>query len=311
MVKRLDETLLHQGFPLGMTDSGMKNTPKDIGNLLKDLREKQGLSLEELSRATNISQDMLNALESGCWERFGTRFLVKSFVKSYCRALNTSCSNLLKVIDEIAETYRCDEHYRAIFARQRPGKRNIAKILFYTVIICICLALAIGSVYTYRLKSKKRQPPPDLVSQPEVKIPENIVLQKKPTRTIALAPLERKLSTGRGPHNTLSESGPATIPMNLPEAGSKTLRPKHHDLVIKAIEKAWVKVWPDNNQPISKLLKRGEELKVTVEKSAKIITGNAGGTQLVWDGTVLPPPGKRGQVVRLTLPMKTEKKPVP
>ena len=61
---------------------------KTIGEVLKLARTNQGLSLEELSKKTDIQQDLLEALERNDYDLLPSPFYARSFLRKYAWAVD-------------------------------------------------------------------------------------------------------------------------------------------------------------------------------------------------------------------------------
>jgi hypothetical protein len=81
-----------------------------------------------------------------------------------------------------------------------------------------------------------------------------------------------------------------------------------HLLEIKAIEDTWIFLQIDDNLSYSMLLKPGHERSWTAENKIFLKIGNAGGIKVTFDGKSMGAPGKRGQIVSLTLPEEIDKR---
>lgn len=57
------------------------------GEYLKKERELRGVSLEDLSRATMLSEELLSFLEDDDFEQLSHRTFVRGYIKSYCKEL--------------------------------------------------------------------------------------------------------------------------------------------------------------------------------------------------------------------------------
>ena len=84
---------------------------KTIGEVLKLARTNQGLRLEELSKKTDIQQDLLEALERNDYDLLPSPFYARSFLRKYAWAVDLDESIILEayeagemiVFDEVAE----------------------------------------------------------------------------------------------------------------------------------------------------------------------------------------------------------------
>ena len=107
---------------------------KTIGEVLKLARTNQGLSLEELSKKTDIQQDLLEALERNDYDLLPSPFYARSFLRKYAWAVDLDESIILEayeagemiVFDEVA--LAADEEFRS---RKNKNKSSFLP-LFYT-----------------------------------------------------------------------------------------------------------------------------------------------------------------------------------
>ncbi|HWP47425.1 MAG TPA: RodZ domain-containing protein [Candidatus Limnocylindrales bacterium] len=91
-----------------------------------------------------------------------------------------------------------------------------------------------------------------------------------------------------------------------PTEKSPTSEGKEHSLEITFIEKAWVRIYADNEKVFEGILEPPTTRTWYAREKFAISAGNAGGLELKLDNQKLPPLGKRGEVVTgVTLPRIT------
>jgi cytoskeleton protein RodZ len=73
-----------------------------VGAYLRGLREQQGLSVDELSRATRVLHHYLEALESDNMASLPAPVFTKGFIRAYCQALGADPGEALKLYDRSA-----------------------------------------------------------------------------------------------------------------------------------------------------------------------------------------------------------------
>src|SRR2546425_5030583 len=66
-----------------------------LGPYLRELRQRRGLSLEELSRATRVASPCLEALETENLDVLPAPVFVKGFIRAYCQALDVTPAEAL------------------------------------------------------------------------------------------------------------------------------------------------------------------------------------------------------------------------
>ncbi len=73
---------------------------KEIGLLLKQTRESQGKSLEDISSQTKIQLPTLVALENGEFGKVTNKAFLKGFIRQYAKALGLNADDLLSTYDK-------------------------------------------------------------------------------------------------------------------------------------------------------------------------------------------------------------------
>ncbi|PTM56513.1 helix-turn-helix domain-containing protein [Desmospora activa] len=68
----------------------------EIGNQLRQARESSGLSFKEIQEKTQIDTVSLNALESGDFDKIGSAFTVRSYIRAYAKQVGLEPTYLLK-----------------------------------------------------------------------------------------------------------------------------------------------------------------------------------------------------------------------
>jgi cytoskeleton protein RodZ len=75
------------------------NEMAGIGRYLKQVREQQGYSLEEMNRLTNIHTEYLNALENDQFDLLPSPFYAKAFLRTYAKCLGLDAQPLLEMYE--------------------------------------------------------------------------------------------------------------------------------------------------------------------------------------------------------------------
>lgn len=96
----------------------MSDSPRDVGVLLKQEREKKGIALDVVHEVTKIPLDALKAIEEGYKVRTLTAFYYKSFVKIYAQYLGLDANFIVTLIP----THHPKELPQA--SSLRPGSRK-------------------------------------------------------------------------------------------------------------------------------------------------------------------------------------------
>ena len=117
-------------------DPEIKEPVKDIGSQLLAARKKNGRELGDLSTELHISVSHLRALEGNHFEGLGGPTFVKSYIRSYARAVDLAPEPLIRIYLATIEP----EHHWDV-NRQMPPQRDYRLLLTIgTVIVSAILA---------------------------------------------------------------------------------------------------------------------------------------------------------------------------
>ena len=125
---------------------------KTIGEVLKLARTNQGLSLEELSKKTDIQQDLLEALERNDYDLLPSPFYARSFLRKYAWAVDLDESIILEayeagemiVFDEVA--LAADEEFRS---RKNKNKSSFLPLFYFLLLASAIAAFVAYYIWSY------------------------------------------------------------------------------------------------------------------------------------------------------------------
>ncbi len=126
---------------------------EELGNYLKNLREKQGLSLEEMASDTKISIHNLAALEENRWEEIPSKVYQKLFLKAYLEQLGVEPNEISQKLKEIKLSEE-SEYSPLTFIKKRS---SLDYILIVSGIILLLIIL-----WTLFKKSPKENDQPQV-----------------------------------------------------------------------------------------------------------------------------------------------------
>jgi cytoskeletal protein RodZ len=128
----------------------------NVGDTLREARERSKRSIRELSDQTKIRSDHLEALESGNYDVFSAPVYIRGFVRSYAAALKLNVAETLAALDEeLAQTERFKEHPR--LGDESRGivdvlMLQLSKINWTVALPLILLAMVLlVAVFSYRI----------------------------------------------------------------------------------------------------------------------------------------------------------------
>ena len=132
-----------------------------IGSYLRRQREKRGMSLTELSRATKIKEANLAALEESRFEALPARVFVVGFVGAYARAVGADAEQAVSMLtaerppsgvhvigeclpNVVARAPEADGDARPVEHRRRVGVALVVFLLLIVATLTLSLLLSHG-----------------------------------------------------------------------------------------------------------------------------------------------------------------------
>ncbi len=114
-----------------------------IGNVLKDARQKTGLSLKMAAKHVKINKKYLEALENNRWQSLPGRIYAKKFLKRYCQFLGLDFDKIW--VDFTKISYFKNKKYQENFKKKTSKKDflNLPKI-FQTALIVLAVLTIIS-----------------------------------------------------------------------------------------------------------------------------------------------------------------------
>ncbi|WP_258110127.1 RodZ domain-containing protein [Alicyclobacillus sp. SP_1] len=106
----------------------MNSLVRDLGQRLKDTRESQGLSLDEVADRTKIRTHYLKALENGEWDFLPGDVYARGFVRSYADVLGMDGQALLAELDAQVARMKRVEQSAVLEPQKKSGEdRGLAR----------------------------------------------------------------------------------------------------------------------------------------------------------------------------------------
>ena len=110
-----------------------------VGAYLRERRTARGVSLDELSRATRVGQEYLEALESDAFDKLPAPVFTKGFIRAYCLALGEPADEVLSRFRELTEGAPTEP---ALALTLRPKARGRGPVLV-SLVLLLGLGLAL------------------------------------------------------------------------------------------------------------------------------------------------------------------------
>ncbi len=290
-----------------------------VGSYLRDLRTQRGVSLEEISRATRVLTQYLEALESDAFEALPAPVFTKGFIRAYCQALGILPHDAVAlyegrdrtVVDVIKPTTAAPRPVtraaptQTSKRRQETEKGSRGAVLAGFVMLVI-LGVALFGVTLWlqparetplegRAAATASDPKPEPVPPPAA-----IAVAPAPSPSIE-AP--RPVAAAEVPVPVAAQptaTGPVTPPLI-----SGVTAP--YRLVARTSEKTWIRVRTDDGRTSEENIPAGETREWVSNRPFVLSIGNAGGVAFELNGRRVAALGPSGTVIpRLVLPPETQ-----
>lgn len=280
--------------------------PRENVANLKAAREARGLSLNDVFNATRVSRINLSAVENYDFDRLPPPVYTRDFIRKYAQAVGVDEKPILDRYEKHMEGLT-PPHEETEVQKPWPEDGRRYRFLFGTLAAVIVAGVLVYAIFLYNQAGSPDSPVQTGESTPQAQVvPAPSVETSSTTQT---NPVPESLSTvPPTPATTKTAPAPA-VSTALPPAVSVSGKTLH--LVIEATELTWVRMTEDRNPSYQLLLKPGDRVERMTSDSFLLDIGNAGGINLIFQGKPLESLGKRGQVIHVRLPEKTQERSSP
>jgi len=255
---------------------------ESIGAKLKKLRLEKGITLEEVHKKTKIHLDILKSIEDDSFVNINPVYL-KGFLKIYCNSLGVNPQDYLAGYKEFQEAIKSPletEKHREFLEPVMVSRPFLnSKIIFIIISIIALVFLSIGLVALtktvfHKLSSfAKKTKSPVQAKSLEVKKPR---IAKPQARKLVKPTVESRSS-----ERLTGKEGEFEIRIG-----------------IHAIDDCWIQAKVDNRIIFQNVLKKGRFESWTAKDKIELSLGSAGAVQLEVNGKLIPPLGRKGQVLK-------------
>ena len=244
---------------------------QNLGELLRDEREKKGLSLKEIENAISIRTLYISAIEEGNYNIIPGEVYLKGFIRNYANYLGLNGQEMVDLYrrsqNPVAENLPVASdsvENPAIHAKQITNNNSAKWLIISMLSVCV-----VGLAW-WLLASPKS------ATEPQV--------------------------------NTQAQTSPVTPIEPLPPKATQTTTPaaQTKPVVITATytEQCWTSVTADGNFIYEGTPPVGDKITWEAQKNIVITTGNAGGVDIIANGQAIGKLGTKGEVVVKTFVAK-------
>jgi cytoskeletal protein RodZ len=314
-----------------------------LGSYLRELRERRGVSLEEIARTTRVGRPYLEALEAGEFSQLPAPVFTRGFVVAYCQALGVPADEALahyggrvKPPEEIEQASATLRDRTATRGRGSVLVSFVLVIVLGIALIAFALVLQSGrdggdrraetsrpsreSQRVERAPAATTDTPPTGVAAVTV-APPSAPAPPPPVPAVTAPPAAPPPAPPFGATRDVAPVAPgspalpaAERPVPLPAVsltqqevtaalGSVTAP---YRLVARTSALTWIRVRTDDGRQSDETVPPGQTREWVSNRPFTVSVGNAGGVRFELNGRALPPLGPSGAVIaRLVLPAES------
>ncbi|MGP1375416.1 MAG: helix-turn-helix domain-containing protein [Almyronema sp.] len=240
----------------------------DIGGFLKQSREQQALSLEELASRTLIRRSLLAAIESADLDQLPEPIYVRGLIKLYASKLGLDG-------EMVASQFFPYPHLRkARSSWQTSAAAQLRPFHLYAVYVLVMIAAVSGLSYVLQRNT------PEAATLP------------------ALDPLGEQTTEPSSPTSSSSANTRSAA-----SAPTETASPSSDEVIqvkVVLISQSWMRVVVDGETQFEGIMKEGESQQWSADEQLTVRAGNAGGVLVAYNGKQAEKLGEPGMVAEVT-----------
>jgi cytoskeletal protein RodZ len=269
-----------------------ERTSSGFGQMLRESRERRGVSLRQIANATKISVGVLEALERNDISKLPGGIFGRAFVRSYAIEVGLDPEATIQAfIAQFPNDTAVAGHSTSDRAEDNAAvesDRQTAGTFLWLIAIAVPIAVALLYFATLGRRTSSENVPPAPAAEPAT--PAALVAGSAPEAAPAAA----------GPAAAPpAASGPASTPASAAArpAAAATVVGDRLTVAMTASRPCWVSATVDGKKTIERLLQTGEQQTVTVTREMVLTAGDASAIAMQLNGADSRPLGKAGEVV--------------
>lgn len=318
------------GRPGATGGNGGQRIEPQVGGILGHARQALGQSLSDVARDLRIRRTFLEAIEAGRYDGLPGAAYTLGFIRTYAEYLGLDG-------DEIVRRFKAESGQAAAKSKLNfpsPMSESTAPKAAYLLVGLLIAGVAYGIWYLsssqYLDVAEVAVPLPDhlrkllpgeeggivasvppAASQPNVNEPQAAQIAATietppqtppvPSSSLSSPPtvVPAEVTTAAAPAAAVADSRTPPGEASPPTAAAPPAEPANR-IVLRASADSWVEVREAGSRTalLSRLMKAGETFAVPDRPGLTLMTGNAGGLDVLVDGQTVPPLGKPGTVRR-------------
>jgi cytoskeleton protein RodZ len=272
-----------------------------FGERLRREREMRGVTINEIAESTKISRRHLESLEKEDFDSLPGGIFNKGFVRAYARYLGIDEDQAVADYSAASNEGPEPEDKFPLEIHDQPDPKLNPKRSTLPLILALLALLAVLAVFWARNKTR---PPENADSgSASVTTPSPEVAPAPPPATPTPHPAKETPPARTQPTPLKVAARPSPV-KPAPDTAEPAPRPtsveRTFSVLVTAKEDAWVSLTADGKIVVSRLLSAGEQQSVRAGSRIVLITGNAGGVDVSFNGKALGAIGNESQVRTLT-----------
>jgi len=254
-----------------------ENLQVDVGALLRYTREQYGQKIADIERALRIRGSQIEAIERGDVSKLPGPVYVVGFVRTYAEYLGLDGAEIVK---QYKATYlNTSSAGKQTLSFPVPASESKIPSIFVVVISTVVILLLFSGYLLMGQQKTDRSFAREVESVPEE-------LKERLTEENNSAQIEVEENKTDLVSNTQAE-------------------PVKKGILLNIQEESWVEIKDGGGKNlVSETLHAGDQYFVPDSPGLSMSLGNAGGVQIVLDGKILKPLGKKGDI-RRDIPLDT------
>lgn len=259
-----------------------------LGDILRREREKQGLSIQDVSNETSIRNVYIEAIEKGDYDSLPGDVYTKGFIRNYARALNIDSDSLL-------QQYNSERNISAavqpvdVAPRKEQKEENVPQ---RTVVVKKSRATEIAPKMEGGLFSSGQ----DYHERTKEKSGSKKFLALLAIMVVFLGGIYIAFS------DDSTDKAKPTVKTEIAKKADKSAEKKIDGvkLTAKFTDNCWISVKSDGKILFEGVAEKGKEFTWDGKEKIEFVAGNAGSVELNWNGKSLGKLGEKGEVVERT-----------
>jgi cytoskeleton protein RodZ len=265
-----------------------------FGERLRREREMRGITLNEIAESTKISRRHLESLEKEDFESLPGGIFNKGFVRAYARYLGIDEEQAVADYSTASDEQEQPEDQFPLEIHDAPDPKLNPKRSTLPLLLALLALLAVLAVFWARNRGRSLESTDNTSAAPAG--------TASPGATPAVArPSPPPETPAPAPATQSSPSFASRNPADVPASANKAPGTEHtFSVVVTAKEDAWVSLSADGKTVVSRNFRAGEQQSVRAGSRVVLVTGNAGGVDVSFNGKTLGAVGNESQVRKLT-----------